>query len=42
MTDDDKIKLLSTNGMFVKRPILITSDRIIIGFNEVKWKEAFR
>lgn len=42
MTDDDKIKLLSTNGMLVKRPILITNDNIIIGFNELKWKESLR
>ena len=37
MTDDEKIKILATDGMLVKRPILLTEDNIYIGFKEREW-----
>lgn len=37
MSDEEKIKLLSTDGMLVKRPILIDGDRILVGFREKEW-----
>ena len=37
-SDDDKIRLLSSNGMLIKRPILIKKDKILIGFKEDEWK----
>ena len=40
MTDEEKIALLSTDGMLVKRPILVTEDRLLVGFKEAEWKEA--
>lgn len=39
MTDKEKIKLLSSDGMLIKRPILISDEAILIGFKEEKWKE---
>ena len=39
MTDQEKIKLLSTDGMLVKRPILISDKGILIGFKEEEWKD---
>lgn len=42
MTDDEKIELLSTDGMLVKRPILVTNDKVYIGFKENEWKEIMR
>ena len=39
MNDIDKIKLLSTNGMLIKRPLLISDKFILIGFKEIEWKE---
>ena len=39
MLDDEKIKLLASDGMLVKRPILLCDDFFINGFNEDKWKE---
>ena len=39
MTDDEKIELLSTDGMLVKRPILVTTEKVYIGFKENEWKE---
>lgn len=34
MTDEEKIDLLATNGMLVKRPILIRDDLVLVGFKE--------
>ena len=41
MSDDDKIKLLSSNGMLIKRPLLVSDDVVLIGFKEKEWKEYF-
>ena len=38
---DEKIKLLASNGMLIKRPLLITEDTVLIGFKENEWKEYF-
>ena len=38
MSDEEKIKLLASNGMLIKRPLLISEDFILIGFKEEKWK----
>lgn len=39
MTDGEKIKLLASDGMLVKRPILITDNGILIGFKEAEWQK---
>jgi len=39
MSDDEKIKILASDGMLVKRPLLITKDKILIGFKEDEWKK---
>lgn len=39
MTEDEQLKLLSTNGMLIKRPLFITETKIFIGFKEQEWKE---
>ena len=40
MTEDEMLELLSTNGMLVKRPILVTSDAVLVGFKEAEWAKA--
>ena len=40
MSDDEMFALLGTNGMLVKRPILVTSDTILVGFREPEWEAA--
>lgn len=42
MSDDEKIKLLSSDGMLIKRPILVNNDKILIGFKEKEWEEYFK
>lgn len=39
MTDKEKIKLLASDGMLIKRPILISDKEILIGFKEEEWKK---
>lgn len=39
MTEGEKIKLLATDGMLVKRPLLVGDDFVITGFKEEEWKE---
>lgn len=39
MSDVEKLKLLSTDGMLVKRPLLIGEDFILTGFREKEWSE---
>ena len=38
-SDDDKIRLLSSNGMLIKRPILVTKNKVLIGFKKEEWEE---
>ena len=42
MTDEEKIKMLSSDGMLVKRPIFISSKGILIGFKEAEWEEMLK
>ena len=39
MTDDEMMKLLATDGMLVKRPLLIGDDFVLVGFKEAEWSE---
>ncbi|MCF0259492.1 MAG: arsenate reductase family protein [Erysipelotrichaceae bacterium] len=38
MSDDEKIALLASDGMLVKRPILVTDDKALVGFKEADWE----
>ena len=40
MSDDEKFHLLSSDGMLVKRPLLVTDDTVCTGFREEEWKKA--
>ena len=42
MKDEEKIDLLSSDGMLVKRPLLITEKEILIGFKEQEWNEKLK
>ncbi|WP_253818099.1 arsenate reductase family protein [Treponema vincentii] len=39
MTDDEMYAILASDGMLVKRPLIITKDKILIGFKEKEWEE---
>ena len=40
MSEDEMLKLLASDGMLVKRPILITSEIVLTGFKEEEWEKA--
>lgn len=37
MSEEEQIKLLASDGMLVKRPIIIRDDIILVGFKEAEW-----
>ena len=39
MTENEMLELLATDGMLVKRPLLIGEDFVLVGFKEAEWKE---
>ena len=39
MTEEEALALLSTNGMLVKRPLLITEDQVLVGFKEAEYEK---
>ena len=39
MTEEEMLRLLSTDGMLVKRPIIIKDDFVTTGFKEKEWEE---
>ena len=39
MSEDEQLKLLSTDGMLVKRPLVIGDDFVLVGFKESEWSE---
>lgn len=41
MSDEEQLKLLATNGMLVKRPLVIGEKFVLVGFKESEWTEKF-
>ena len=39
MSEEEQIALLATDGMLVKRPIVVTEDEVLVGFREKEWEE---
>ena len=42
MTEDEQLKLLATNGMLVKRPLVVGEDFVLTGCREKEWEEKIR
>ena len=42
MTVEEQLDLLATDGMLVKRPILVDGDRVLVGFKEAEWAAHVR
>ena len=40
MSEDEMLKLLATDGMLVKRPLLIGNDFVLVGFKEAEWDKV--
>ena len=39
MSEEEQLKLLATNGMLVKRPLLVDGEKVLVGLKEVEWEE---
>lgn len=42
MTEEEQIELLASDGMLVKRPILVTEDTVLTGFRENEWEKMLK
>ena len=40
MSEEEQLQLLASDGMLVKRPLLITDKTVLVGFREAQWKET--
>ena len=39
MSEDEQLKLLATDGMLVRRPILVNNSDVLVGFKQADWEE---
>ncbi|MBS6447442.1 MAG: arsenate reductase family protein [Clostridiales bacterium] len=42
MTEDEQLRLLASDGMLVKRPLVVSDDLILIGFRPEEWERALK
>ncbi len=42
MTVEEKLQLLATDGMLVKRPLVVKGDLVLTGFKETEWEEKLK
>ena len=42
MSREEQLQLLASDGMLVKRPILVTGDTVLVGFREKEWEKLLQ
>ena len=42
MTENEKLEILASDGMLVKRPLIITENTVLVGFKLSEWEEYFK
>lgn len=42
MTEEEQIKLLASDGMLVKRPIVVCGDTVLVGFRQEDWEKKLK
>lgn len=42
MSEEEQLRLLSTDGMLVKRPIAVTDENVLVGFKESEWENTLK
>ena len=42
MTEDEMLQLLATDGMLVKRPLIVGDGFVLVGFKEVEWEKCLK
>ena len=41
LSEAELLDILASNGLIVKRPVLVTGDKVLVGFKEEEWKNLF-
>jgi len=42
LSEEEQLRLLATNGMLVKRPLVVGDDFVLVGFKEAEWEERMK
>lgn len=42
MSEDEQLALLATDGMLVKRPLLVSEDFVLVGFRQAEWEQMIK
>ncbi len=42
MSEEEMLQLLATNGMLVKRPLVVSGGEVLVGFKELEWREKLK
>ena len=42
MSEDEQLRLLATDGMLVKRPIIVDGETVLVGFREYEWQTLLK
>lgn len=42
MSEDEMLSLLASDGLLVKRPLLVTDGKVLVGFKEAEWEAALK
>ncbi|MDO4710561.1 MAG: arsenate reductase family protein [Peptostreptococcaceae bacterium] len=42
MSDEEQLKLLATNGMLVKRPLIVDGNKVLVGFKVAEWEDSLQ
>ncbi len=42
MTEEEQLRLLASDGMLVKRPLIVLEDTVLTGFRELQWQELLK
>lgn len=42
MNEQEQLQLLASNGMLVKRPLIINGEKVLTGFKEAEWEEKIK
>ena len=42
MSDDEQLELLASNGMLVKRPLVVADGKVLVGFKESEWQSILK
>ena len=42
MTEEEQLQLLATDGMLVKRPLVVLDDAVLTGFREAEWQKMLK